>query len=219
MEYKEYIKAGNKVLHVPYIDDWTWYDQMDARAEVVTIGEYRPYYTDGEMSDPTPDEYEGCCRVECDGTKYDCQIRLDRLFPIEQKEDMMLYEGKCYLVYGYAKGCGMYDLWLRDEDDAHSYCFLKDGDGLKVVDEDDVCTPRVIKDLSHDELERLWGDICRGSIYTDDYRNTVDVPDTLAEDAYEEFWRYLVDEYGEDKAEENDTAKEFADYYYGQLAA
>lgn len=219
MEYKDYIKAGNKVLHVPYIDDWTWYDQLDARAEVVTIGEYRPYYTDGEMADPRPEGYEGCCRVECDGTKYDCQIRLDRLFPIEQKTDEVLYEGKVREVYGYAKGCGMYDPWLRDEDDADCYCILKDGDGLQVVSEDDVCSPRTIEDLSHDELQQLWRDICRGSIYTDDYRNTLDVPDEDAMAACEDFYDELRDEYGEDHADEHDTAEEFADWYYCQLAA
>ena len=72
-------------------------------------------------------------------------------------------------------------------------------------------------------LMRADKDICLFSdediVYTDDYRNTVDVPDTVAEDGYEEFWHYLVVEYGEDNAEEHDTAKEFADYYHEQLAA
>lgn len=213
MEYKDYIKAGAKVLHVPYIGDWSWYDQVDARAEVVTIGEYRPYYTDGEMADPKPEEYEGCCRVECDGTKYDCQIRLDRLFPIEVKEgDTVLYQGKVREVYGYAKGCGMYDRWLMDEDDAETYCILKDGDGWQVVEEDDVCSPRFISDLSQAELERLWCDIVRGSIYTDDYRNTLDVPDEDAMEAWEDFYDCLRDKYGEDGADGHDTAKEFAEW-------
>ena len=213
MEYKDYIKAGEKVLHVPYIGDWSWYDQVDARAEVVTIGEYRPYYTDGEMADPTPEEYEGCCRVECDGTKYDCQIRLDRLFPIEVKEgDTVLYQGKVREVYGYARGCGMYDRWLTDEDDAETYCILKDGEGLTVVEEDDVCSPRSISDLSQAELERLWCDIGRGSIYTDDYRNTLDVPDEDAMAAWEDFYDELREEYGEDGADAHDTPGEFAEW-------
>ena len=215
MEYKDYIKAGNKVLHVPYEHSW-W---CGYKPEVVTIGEYRPYYTDGEMADPSPDEYEGCCQVEVCDTRYDeRQIRLDRLFPIEQKEDKVLYDGKVYEVYGYAQGCSVFECYA-DEDDMTAYCILKEGDELRVVDEDDVCSPRTIEDLSHDELMTLWGDIVRGSNYTDDYRNSVDVPDDEACDIYEDFWCYLVDEYGEDNAAGHDTAKEFADYFHCQLAA
>lgn len=213
MDYKDYIKAGNKALHVPYEHSW-W---CDYKPEVVTIGEYRPYYTDGEMSDPSPDEYEGCCLVEVEGTRYDdSQIRLDRLFPIEQKEDEVLYEGKVYEVYGYAKGCSVFERY-PDEDGLTAYCILKDGDELRVVDEDDVCSPRTIEELSHDELMTLWSDICRGSMYTDDYRNSLDVPDGVAMAAWENFYNELYDEYGEDGAAEHDTAKEFADCY--QLAA
>jgi DNA polymerase-3 subunit beta len=63
MDYKDYIKAGNKVLYVPYFDSmWDAY-WNEVKPMVVTIGEYRPYYTDG-TPDPKPDEYEGCCLVE-----------------------------------------------------------------------------------------------------------------------------------------------------------
>lgn len=213
MDYKDYIKAGNKVLYVPYFDSmWDAY-WNEVKPMVVTIGEYRPYYTDG-TPDPKPDEYDGCCLVEVEECLEEKQLRLDRLFPIEQKEDSVLYEGKVYDVYGYATGSGDCDY-----DDDTDYCILKDGDELRVVEEDDVCSPRTIDELSHDELMTLWGDICRGSMYYDDYRNTVDVPDGEAMQAWEDFYNELYDEYGEAHAEEHDTALEFADWYYGLLAA
>jgi hypothetical protein len=58
----------------------------------------------------------------------------------------------------------------------------------------------------------LWGDIRRGSMFTDDYRNTVDVPDDVAMQAWEDFYNEQYEEYGEDGADEHDTAEEFADY-------
>jgi len=213
MEYKDYIKAGNKVLYVPYNKNWWIAEWNEVKPMVVTIGEYRPYYTDG-THDPMPDEYEGCCLVEVEERLEDPQLRLDRLFPIEQKEDRVLYEGKVYDVYGYATGSGDCDY---DEDT--DYCILKDGDELKVVEEDDVCSPRTIDELSHDELMTLWGDIRRGSMFYDDYRNTVDVPDGEAMQAWEDFYNELYEEYGEEHADEHDTAQEFADWYYGQLVA
>ena len=121
-------------------------------------------------------------------------------------------------MYGYAKGCSDTEMDM-DEDDPSCYCILKDGDALTVVEEDDVCSPRSIEELDHDELMRLWGDIRRGSMYTDDYRNTVDVPDAVAMAAWEDFYNELYEEYGEQEADEHDTAKEFADWYHYQLAA
>lgn len=212
MDYKDYIKAGNKVLYVPYNENWWIAYWAEVKPMVVTIGEYRPYYTDG-TPDPKPDEYEGCCLVEVEEPLEECQLRLDRLFPIEQKDGEVLYEGKVYDVYGYATGSGDCDY-----DNDTTYCILKDGDELRVVEEDDVHSPRTIEELSHDELMRLHGDICRGSMYYDDYRNTVDVPDGVAMQAWEDFYNELYEEYGE-AAEEHDTAQEFADCYYGQLAA
>jgi len=213
MDYNDYIKAGNKVLYVPYNENWWAAEWNEVKPMVVTIGEYRPYYTDG-TPDPMPDEYEGCCLVEVEERLEDPQLRLDRLFPIEQKEDRVLYEGKVYDVYGYATGNGDCDY---DEDT--DYCILKDGDELRVVEECDVHSPRTIDELSHDELMTLWGDICRGSMYYDDYRNTVDVPDGEAMQAWEDFYNELYEEYGEEHADEHDTPMEFADWYYGQLAA
>lgn len=205
MKYKDYIKAGNKVLYVPYNDSmWSSY-WNEVKPQVVTIGEYRPYYTDG-TPDPAPDEYEGCCLVEVEERLDDPQVRLDRLFPIEQKEDSVLYNGEVYDVYGYATGSGECDF---DEDT--DYCILKDGNELRVVEEDEVCSARSIDELSRDERIRLWGDIRRGSMYIDDYRNTVDVPDRVAMYAWEAFYECQCEEYGDD-ADEHDTAEEFAEW-------
>lgn len=213
MDYKDYIKAGNKVLYVPYNENWWAAEWNEVKPQVVTIGEYRPYYTNG-TPDPMPDEYEGCCLVEVEEQMEDPQLRLDRLFPIEWKDDEVLYDGKVWPVAGYAEGHGDCDY-----DGDTRYCILKDSDGYRVVDEDDVHSPRTIDELDHDELQRLWGDIRRGSMFYDDYRNTVDVPDGVAMGAWEDFYNAIYDEYGEAHAEEHDTAKEFADYYYNQLAA
>lgn len=213
MDFKDYIKAGNKVLHVPY--EWSCLQSL--RPEVVTIGEYKPYYTDGEMADPTPDEYEGCCFVEVTDTHYDeSHIQLDRLFPIEPKQESVLYNGKVCQTYGYANGCDVCEQYA-DEDHLTDYCILKKGEELVVVYDDDVCTPRAIEDLTKEELERLHGDIIRGSIYTSDYRNSLDVPDEVAMDGYERFWLYLREKYGENAADEHDSAKEFAECYQSLL--
>ena len=127
----------------------------------------------------------------------------------------MLYEGKVHEVYGYVQGVRAY----RDDEEETNYCILKDGDGLTVVDEDDVHSPVSIDELDCDGLEQLWRDIRRGSMYTDDYRNTLDVPDAEAMAAWESFYHELCEEYGEFGADEHDTAKEFAEWYHCQLVA
>lgn len=214
MDYKDFIKPGKKVLYVPYFDSmWDAYWD-DVKPQVVTIGQYRPYDTDGSMPDPRPEEYDGYHQVEVEEPLEECQLKLARLFPIEQKQDEVLYEGKVYEVYGYATGSGE-----TDYDEDTPYCILKDGDVLRVVEEDDVCSPRSIEDLSEDELKQLWRDIRRGSMYYDDYRNTVDVPDAVAMDAWEDFHNSLYDEYGEGGADEHDTAEKFAEYYCCMIAA
>lgn len=212
MKYKDFIKPGNKVLYVPYSANWWEAYWNEEKLQVVTIGEYLPYDTNGDY-DPKPDDYEGYHMVEVEEPLADPQIKLARLFAIEQKQDEVLYEGSVYQTYGYATGSGD-----SDYDCDTAYCILHDGDELKVVLEDDVCSARSIEELDHDELVRLWGDIRRGSIYTDDYRNTVDVPDGVAMAAYEGFYEELYAEYGE-QADEHDTAEEFASYFDCVLAA
>lgn len=83
---------------------------------------------------------------------------------------------------------------------------------IKEVDIDDL-EPNILPcDLSDDEIEQLWADICRGSLYTADYKNSVGVFRQEAQDCYEGFYDELMYLYGEEKADEYDTPEEFAKY-------
>lgn len=113
----------------------------------------------------------------------------------------------------------------RDEHGRFTNC-ESDMEFMKLMDEngkvyfvestDDVEPDRNITDLSRKELVKLWGQIRRGSGYYVDYRNSLGVFENTAMACYEGFWAYLVDEYGEERAEIEDTAENFADYvdYY-----
>lgn len=99
-----------------------------------------------------------------------------------------------------------------------SYVFvkMKDEDGniftatLEEIEED--VDPAM---LTFDECKELWSEICRGSDFYCDYRNSLGVFENTAFDYYEGFWEYLVDVYGEENAYEKDTAEEFAEYCTG----
>lgn len=198
-DYKSFIKAGEKVIHIPtemFSDNW-YYD-----AEVVTIGKYRPYYTDG-TPDPKPDEYDESCYVEIEGyTSWgESQISLGSLHEIFKEEKNVLYAGENVKLYGY------------DADKLYAVIIVEEN--YKVVDADDVQEIRSIYDLNQEELIELRQEICGGSIYTSDYINSLGIEADVACDFYDEFWRYLCEEYGEENAEEHDTPQEFA--YYAML--
>lgn len=90
---------------------------------------------------------------------------------------------------------------------------LKDEDGRTFqASMEDVEPDRDIETLSREELVKLWGEMCKGSVYYDDYQNSVGVFERVAHDWYESFWSYLSGEYGEKAAEEKDIAENFADY-------
>ena len=97
---------------------------------------------------------------------------------------------------------------------------LKDEDGQKFqASMDDVEPDRDIETLSREELIKLWGEICKGSVYLGDYRNSLGVFEYVASDWYDTFWEYLSGEFGEKAAEEKDTAENFADYVlFGECA-
>lgn len=83
---------------------------------------------------------------------------------------------------------------------------------------DEVEPDRDICSLSKEELVKLWGEMCKGSIYTSDYRNSQGVFEEVAMGCYDSFLAYIRDEYGTDVSiEEHDTAEEFA-YYIGYCA-
>ena len=90
---------------------------------------------------------------------------------------------------------------------------LKDEDGQKFqASMDDVEPDRDIETLSREELVKLWGQICKGSIYLSDYKNTLGVFENVVCDWYDTFLEYLSGEFGEKAAEEKDTSENFADY-------
>ena len=92
MDYKDFIKPGEKVIHFPEDID---YNLWMYGPEVVTIGKYRPYYTDG-TSDPKPENYDEICFVEIEGeTSWGgSQLSLGSLIPIiEKNNEKVLYCG------------------------------------------------------------------------------------------------------------------------------
>lgn len=97
---------------------------------------------------------------------------------------------------------------------------LKDENGrIFQASMEDVEPDRDIETLSREELVKLWGEVCKGSIYLCDYRNSLGVFEYVASDWYDAFWEYLSREYGEKAAEEKDTAENFADYVlFGECA-
>ncbi len=166
MEYKDFIKPGEKVIHVPPYN--VYFDCFLGDPQVVTIGKYPPYYTD-DTPDPTPDEYEACCRVEIEGaTTYDeTQPQLATLLPIikAEKPTEKLYNNKLYEVYG------------KDEDGEYVVLINEDGvdydPELMVVDASDVEEHAEWSFLTTDELKKLRSEIVLNSVYLSDYHNSV----------------------------------------------
>lgn len=92
MEYKDFIKPGNKVIFYPQSFDWDW----TAEQKIVTIGEYKPYFRDGSP-DPTPENYDDSCYVEIvESICGERQIRLEDLFPIEPCDKQVVNNGDEY---------------------------------------------------------------------------------------------------------------------------
>lgn len=163
MDYKDFIKPGEKVIHLP--------DRMDRYLvyygpQVVTIGQYRPYYTD-DTPDPKPEEYEGHCRVEIEGeTDWgESQLSLYSLLPIVKEDDEVVYNGKLYKTYGHDED-GDYAVLINEDS-------MNNDVELMVVYADDCSEHRDIDNLSREEYMQLRSQIVVGSIYTSDYINTL----------------------------------------------
>ena len=196
MYYKDFIKKGNKCIHVPEEQD---YDLWMYDAELVTIGEHRPYYTDG-TPDPTPDEYDPYCYVEIEGyTKWgESQIMLNSLFPIINKDEEVLYDGERVKLVGVS--------------DDNNYAVIKtdDDDEPIVVNGGDIAEIRSINDLTETELAELRNQICVGSIYLSSYNNNLGVPTDEVYTSAESYLEFIESEGIED------TPEEFANYIYYQ---
>ena len=131
-------------------------------------------------------------------------------------------------VYWTASGRGLCPAWKRatlvctprdaygrfttDESDME-FVTLKGADG-KVFNAsfEDIEPDRDVETLSEVELVKLFGQITRGSIYLSDYNNTLGVFNDVVYDWYESFYKHLVDVFGEEEAEKQDTVENFAEY-------
>lgn len=202
MDYKDFIKPGEKVIFVPeeYEDYKFWLCQTGP--EVVTIGSYRPYYTDGSP-DPKPEDYMPWCCVEIESeTKCgETQPRLYSLLPIVKEEKTVVYDGKDYETYGYSGE-------IEDENiEEKRFVVLKTDDGFMVVPFEDVEEVHTIDELTYEQLVQLRGQICVGSVYLADYKNTFGVTMDEVCSVADSYDVYL----GED-ADVKDTPEEFASY-------
>ena len=203
MEYKDFIKPGNKVIFDPILDPHKSFSFLD-EPKVVQISEYRPYYTSG-MPDPKPEEYEEICMVEVEGDLEDTQVYLACLLPIVKtnpKEDVTfcIYNDVVCSVIGH------------DENEDY---YVVDFEGEEVVIEDyDFVPAHELPDLSYEDLMELYGQIGVGSIFIADYRNSFGIDPHLLSAYGDGFWEDLEEKYGKD-AEAHNTAEEFADYVYG----
>lgn len=195
MDYKNFIKPGTKVLHLPERQDASlcWFDPC-----IVTIGNYRPYYRDGSP-DPKPEEYNEWNYVEVEETtEYgESQLLLYSLLPIVEEKKALICDGK--LVNAFA----------HTYDEEENYYILDDG---RVVDFDYVQEPRTIYDLSYDELTDLRKQICLGSLYLSDYKNGYGIDCEEASYYADEYENYLREKYG-NNWHEKDSPEEFADYF------
>ena len=196
MEYKDFIKPGVMCIHIPEMHDENLW-QYDP--EIVTIGKYKPYFTDG-TPDPTPNEYEDYCLVEIEGyTKYDeSQLRLDSLLPIiEDNGKKMLYDGYVRDVVGH--------------DESNEYSIIRIDNEEKIVKTDELEEIRHISDLNFDELKKLREQIILGSMYYNDYHNSLGIPLDDVMDCADEFGSEL------DWNDELDTPENFAKFCMGEL--
>lgn len=203
MEYKDYIKSGMKVAFIPqcYGPFYGWKVNVDPK--VVTIGEYKPYYTDG-TPDPKPEEYDYSCYVEIEeDVAGETQIQLDELFAIipEEKETLVVYDTNVCKLIG------------KVDSAIDNYCVIdNDGDWI-IVDKDDIQVMRTIDDLSYDELKQLWTEIRPGSIYLSDYTNTLGVSAEDAEVACETYGEETGWSYDDDWDGKYNDPEKFAEYY------
>lgn len=192
MDYKDFIKPGNKVIFYPKSFDWDW----SVEQQIVTIGEYRPYFRDGSP-DPTPEQYDDSCYVEIvEHIADEKQIRLEDLFPIEPICKQVVFDGKLVEQIG--------------KNDELEKAVLLYGDDWLCVDGDTIDEYRTVYQLDREELHQLFNGCCIGSMYTTDYRNELGIP---ADEAMAE-----IEEFCEENGWDDDKcrAHNFADWVLGE---
>ena len=201
MEYKDFIKPGNKVAFIPqsYHPFWGW--DFSVNPKVVTIGEYNPYYTDG-TPDPTPQNYDAYCFVEIEEDIHgETQIQLDELFGINLSEE------EVFVIWGTDR-CKVIG---KVDSEVENYYILESCGEWIIVDADECEIERDISELSFDELCELRKEIYLGSLYLSDYENSFGIDVNVASDYAEGFICSLQDEYGEEW-EKYDTPENFAEF-------
>lgn len=116
---------------------------------------------------------------------------------------------RCKVVCTPRNAYGQFTTEERDME----FVTLKDEDGRTFqASMEDVEPDRDIETLSREELIKLWGEMCKGSLHYSDYRNSLGVFENVACNYYESFWEYLVGEHNEEMARKKDTAENFAEY-------
>lgn len=201
MEYKDFIYKGSKVICDLSLDSrLTEREKFDCPdAFIVTIGKYRPYYTDGS-ADPIPEEYDETCQVEAYSEIGETlQVRLETLLPIIKPETdkLVIYaDVACNLI-----GTSCY-----------GYLVIELDGNLVVASEGDAHDVRDIDDMSFDELKELRDEIVVGSCFIADYRNSFGIDPHLLSSYCDNYLDYLCEEYGEENYLEHDTGEEFANY-------
>lgn len=194
MEYKDFIKPGNKVIFYPMSYDWDW--SVDQK--IVTIGEHRPYFRDGSP-DPQPDEYDDSCYVEIvEDVADEKQIRLEDLFPIEPCDKQVVNNGYEYKQIG------------KNEELEKAVLLDHDGETWLCLDADTVDELRSVYELDREDLCRLFNETHIGSMFLGDYYNEVGVTRQDACDILEEFGDAV--EWDDDLLRPNT----FADYILGE---
>lgn len=138
-------------------------------------------------------------------------------------------------VYWSKSGYGWVDVWKRatlvapprdeygrftnHEPDICSVTLRDEQGNIFEANIDRVEPDRKITDLTREELVKLYSQVCRYSLYYSDYKNTLGVFQNVALEYFEGFWQYLVGEFGEERAEKEDTAEGFAEYIVYYCAA
>lgn len=98
--------------------------------------------------------------------------------------------------------------FTKDYEDATVKVRFEDGE-REVVDVEDLEADVEPSVLSKEEVIRLYNEICRGSMFLDDYKNSLGVFQEVACSCYDSFLEYVA---MCDEKDVKDTAEEF--YYY-----
>ena len=192
-------KGKECVYDNPNSGYWDWrYDEP----QVTTLAGYHPYYTDG-TPDPKNDEVNELCYIETNEYVGDeCQLPLNYLFELEEAEEKeVLYDGKMYEVRGKYYDC------IGDE----KYVLIDKNTEYLFVEKDYIQERHDVNLLDEEGYKTLFKEICRGSIYLSEYKNSVGCTcDDVCEfcDCY---YDWLYDEFGDD-SDEHDNLESWLKY-------